>query len=332
MIELVYAWFWWTTSWGIWSYWYTCSTILFFFYYVVRILGYFFSFSPKRKKKRDSFLYYSSTSSGEEEEELGEEENSRMDEEGNLEKESWGFGEIQDFEEQEEEDNTFSTQFEDDDDTTSRNPISFDRMVSNLTRWMTYAFICTVVILVLIVTGGLFITLLDKWHEERQMQNAYYQAVAECNDKSIRSEQILKACQSARREVGKSVIFGAVKKTFFEMVRSMDACVWYLKSSPAAWLLLAVVFFVIGCKLMWSDRHDPFPRYLKWFHSAKNTRMRGKRRKKQYMYGGNPGNVARGVRKEVAIGMRYRHPKPQIPLSHTRVHHINCTNTFSEAS
>ena len=287
----------------------------------------------KARKKRDSYLYYSSTSS-EEELEIQHEEmlhhHHLVDEEMDLaEKESWGNGG--------EEENTFGAHFDEDGEDDGRMPMSFDRLVSNLTRVVTYACITTLVLLVLIIAGGLFITFLDKWHEERQIQHAYYQAVEECNDKSIRSEQILKACQSARREVGKSVVFGAVKKTFFEMVRSMDACVWYLKSSPAAWLLLAVVLFFFACKLMWPDRYDDsmIPRYMKWFHRARLSPTSSDRRTTPHYKGKRRREHSNDSRREeVAIGMRRRHFGEFIPAStanqlnpvasHTRMHHTNC--------
>jgi hypothetical protein len=342
MIAWVYAWFWWTTTWGLWSYWYACSTALFFIYYGLKILAFLFSGSGKRRKKRKNRLYYSSTSSGEEEEHE-EMHTSYSDEEGNVsEKEQWdlqgllsngGGGGDDEFAE--------SARFEDDEDLSSGGmPMSFDRMVAKLTKGVTYTCIGVTILLVLVVSGGLVITFLDKWHEERQIQYAYYQAVEECNDKSIRSEQILKACQSARREVGKSVIFGAVKNTFFEMVRSMDACVWYLKSSPAAWLLLAVGLFALACKLMWSDRNDHFPRYLKWFNRSgmkKPRRHEGRRRRgvKKAVYYDEYGNgvvpkrqdeVAIGVLRQRQVSMMKPNTAPPTPISHTRMHHTNCIN------
>lgn len=190
------------------------------------------------------------------------------------------YSDISSDEEHEEEENSYDGSGATFDD---KLPMSFDTFFSKMTQWITYACAIMLAILVLIIFGGVFITFLDKWHEERQIQHAYYHAVSECNERSIQSEELLKACQNSRRELGKSVIFGAVKKTFFEMVRSMDDCVWYLKSSPAAWLLLAVVSFFVGCKLLWPARDENFPMYLRWIQrSGLSNLWKPKRSSKKY--------------------------------------------------
>ncbi|MHA1679756.1 MAG: hypothetical protein ACTSUE_02030 [Promethearchaeota archaeon] len=360
MIELIYAWFWWTTTWGIWSYWYTLSSVIFFIYYGVRILGYFFGSRSrsrsKRKKEEDIYLFYTPSSSSSEEDRMHDSYHIRKGEHigtnDNEEEEYYDDDDEEEEEEYEEEKNEF-----DDPGATfdGKVPMSFDVFFSNITKWIAYICIALLSIFVLVIIGGVFITFLDKWHEERQIQHAYYQAVTECNDRSIQSEELLKACQNARREVGKSVVFGAVKKTFFEMVRSMDDCVWYLKSSPAAWLLLASVAFFIACKLLWPARDENFPMYLQWIRrsglsnlwkSKKNSRKKRRARRtgfgSEYSRKGtlynvgvhNPFGNSNVCSREYQVGMHHRYTSPvhipntsPIQVSRPSIHHANCNNT-----
>ncbi len=273
MLHILYGWFWWTSTLGMWSYFYTVSTTVFSAYYGYKFVRYLF-FSSKHKKKRSDQVFYSSSASLSEEEE--EEErmsdtrqiNNKTDNAEKHEHEEGGnatlyFDPAMDSPFSIGGNSTFSSgSFR------GRAPKSFDALVSMVIRWTTYFAIGLLLLFTLIITGGVLITFLDKLQEERQIRSAYYQAVNECRDKQIQSEKIVNACRHAMREYEKSSLFGAIKKTFFEMVKSLDDCVWYLKSSPAAWLLLALGLFLFGCKILWPDRNENFPRYLKWLQRA----------------------------------------------------------------
>ncbi len=314
MIELLYALFWWSTTLTVWSYWYTFSSALFLVYYAIKIVNYLF-FSARKKKHR-SDLFYSFSEHEEEEETPFENMYDYRKRSSDSEKEiTWSD------EDEDDNENAFCTgrsgaAFD------SKAPMSFDSVISTLTRWFTYVCLGSIILFVLIVFGGVCITFLDKLQEERQIRDAYYQAVAECDEKSIRSGEILRACQNARRETGKSSVFGAIKKTFFEMVRSMDACVWYLKSSPAAWLLLALGLFALACKLLWSDRNDKFPYYFRnLFH--RRTPRRTER---------TPSPLHRSYKPDLATNgysIRKRFGEIEIPQNslarvvHSHVHHAN---------
>ena len=161
-------------------------------------------------------------------------------------------------------------------------PFGIDLIIKKTTKMITYAFIVMIVFLLLLVLGGIFMTFIDKWHEETQNRDIYYLTVMECEEKEIQSEQIMQTCMKAKKELSKSILFGTIKSTFFELVQSLDDCVWYLKSSPAAWLVFGCLIFILVSKLLWTEKNEDDPNILKWIKRIGMMRTnKGQKRKKK---------------------------------------------------
>lgn len=274
--------------WMVWSYflhyWYIYSGALFALYYLFGFLRWMVSWVlPKKHNRR---RYYDS----EDQDPFQEYSFARPQGKHEMDNDFENYETNQDYDDSEEEEEGEYITFDD----IPAKKLSFDDIMETATRWAIYVVFAFAIGLVLFLVGAIGLTFYDKWQEGAAVHKKSYEAHMECMRFNPTASENIASCDEHQRKADKSIMMYTAKHAVLELLKSVDECVWYLRYSPAAWLVLAVIIFLVTCKVMWpsdtvysargrGSQNSMYFRLMRQigFHSDKKKRKSKKKRQRR---------------------------------------------------